>query len=1554
MADDAVKTIIAKLALGGDDIDATIDAARKKLATFAGEAQTAASKDIAMAEAALASALQQVTAQQNITSAKQATAQASSSVAASTTKGTEALKEQLEAANKLYEATEKQNAALERQIERLKEASEAREKGGEKEGGGIEVGELTKKLGSTVTEASLGSGVLGGSLSALIEGAGVFGAVNTGINLAIEGVGKLIDKIKEFIEDSGGLQKVTDTFDKLTASKGVDPTEFIEKLRSATQHLVSDVDLLREANTFMQSGLKMSSEDMVKLTEATVGLARAQGNDADTAVKALTQSFLSGRAQQLGWITGIQRSQLAATGFGTTLSEVSKTNLSFEQTIKVIEERFANLGQPLLTYTDRLTQLKNVQGELFEALAQGVVTSGGFTAFMKQLGEIIERLGGMEELAKKVGDSIGNAFIFVTTVIGHIPEDFKAVKDIFGQLTDLADGLVSTLNKDFGGTQLSDSFEQMHPILNSLITLWANLSGAIKIAAVDLNTFAKIASNEEKTFSDVGSHLAQGTKQIEQAHRPSDVVAGLKNMYGHFGEAPSNAKTISEGDAQVKKIQEETQRQIQAAQDQVTENDEWNQYKGKLGNGTTTPPPPDQGLARRNALEMAKAQEQAKVAAAKDGLEQIKAIIQEETDANEEEYKKGNISIEEFYHRKDQLAQQTAVATKAAAAAEALAQEKLLEQQIQLDSKFKNSADIQKQAIESGLSRQNTAADTAANKTQSQDRMALAADLAQAQIKNINSVLDVQKSAIADATDRTKAEFDQGIIDSGTYLQQRIAQIQTLSDAERAASQQRAAQALNDHNAQAAELKTQVATAAAAIKQLDDLQNNALPQVFQKTNKQFSDAIGNNQTLQSINQAGGANITGQSTYQLQTQQSQLLQGQITNMQQLLQYATPYSDTWYTIYENILKATQEAQQLTQEMQNQYATSSQLGGLASQIGSSGKGLFTGTFGRGFVSSFSGGAQVLQGATKTQQEYATDLTTPGKGVKQDPITPVVQAAQTASQGLASSSGTGVTALNQFTSALQLAIQGLQSFISGLSGKSSTVSSGDFGGFPSSSSLGLDTSGQSALNQVMSGVKAPNVTGPGVGSGGAGQTGLFQALQQSIQGIAGDTPGSFGQLTSVLTTATKSIGNFAQVIASATSPLGGAFGGGQAGAGLGQSLGLGPLGAIGGAAGGALLGALVGQKQQQIQQDLLDAQAAARQMQEAFSAGTSSLNTTIAQMQQLITTLTTEQSNSKKGSSQFQDLINQYNQELDQLQSQATQTLQQLQQQIDVVSQPDSYQQWIQNIESVVQQYSQFAGAAQNATQLAQANEYLTSSLQNIGQQMGDQLLQDEESAIQNALQLNQLYNQRNQLELQYLNQVQSIMSQGNLTRQRTQAQSAFSQLYDAQVNYSQQLDSINQQINLAQYQLSTEQQIFNLATTKAGLESQLLTLQEQGVQEDMQRITAMQNLLATLQQTGYSITNLSSLSTNDPNALQNTLLQDLINQLNTGQGTMVTQLQELINILTEYGGLTPAGSAAVPIAGSAAVTAPNPNVLSDVFAAAYQSRAQFAYGAFRGQNF
>lgn len=1536
MADDGtVKTVVAKLNLDASTWSDTVKGIRTDLSSLSDMSKAMAELDAQQSTSAASATKDQVTAQKEVTAAKEASSKAAVAGAQAEKVAKEsAYQSELTYLKELFAAGSARLTQLREQLGVVHEVGEATKKEAAEQ---ISAMEVIKGLASSVSEGALGGGIFGATAKGLIAGTGI----GLGIEAATEGIGKLIEKMKEFVEDSGGLQKVTDTFQKLAQGIGADPTEFLDKLRGATQHLVLDTDLLRTANSFMQSGLKMSSEDMIKLTEATVGLARAQGGDANNAIQLLNRAFLTGRANQLGYITGIQRTLLQVTGLGSTLSEQQKSNLSFAQTIKVIEDRFENLGQPMLTYTDRLKQLKVVQASFFEDTAQAAVKSPGFTVFMEQLGKVIDRFGSLEELSTKVGTAIGDMFGLLTVAMQSITPGLHVIHD-----------LISDIGAGEGGTEgessktrtsfksladqtayFNQAMQSTHPILNATIKLVAEMGRTFATTANEFrlltHTFAAVPAG----ISAADQALKGGTKN------PKDLA---KAFWG--GASSAGGDAFAQYDATNKQINDNYDKVVASAQAAMILNQ-------KNTPGAVGPPHSvgDPGLARREALAVAKAQQEAQIASAKEMLESIKGQISEETDAYIEMYKKGQLSIADYYKFKDEAAKRSKDAAIQDLIEEAAARKALLDVQVQQNSKFKPEADRQKQAIDSNTAAGISKANTAYYKTLSQDRIQLSNDASAAAIKNINTELETAKTSTAAQADATKAQFDQGIIDGDTYLQARIAQITGLSNLEIQASKDRAAQEMNDQKALAEEAGKRMAAAQQALKQLQDLENNALPQVLKQTNEQFSNALGSNNTLQSINAAGGASITGQSTPDLQRQQQQLLQSQIGSLEQLLQYATPYSDTWFQISDNIQKAVLQVQLLNNEMQNQYALTSQVGGLFGQIASSGKSLFTGTFGKGFISSFGGGAGVLSGATKTNQELTADL---AQGKQGKPTDPVMAAAQEAAQHLTSTSDTGATALENFTNALALAVSKINDIIDQLGGKAA----GTTNAATAASVLAgaQDTSGNLGLLQSPSlnvGVDGKSIGGSSA-SGSGGTTNIWGALSTSIKGVVSGQAGSFGQLTSVLTTATKAIGSFAQVIASSTSPLGGAFGGAQAGAGLGQSLGLGSLGTIAGAVGGAALGAIVGQKQQQVQQDIVNIQVAAREMQQAFSAGSASLNSTITTLQGIITTLTAEQSSSKKGSSQFQDLINQYNQQLSQLEAQQTQAIQQLQQQLASVSAPTAYQQWIQNIDSVIQQYSQFAGAAQNATQLAQANEYLTSSLQNIGQQMGDELLQDEESAIQNALQLNQLYNQRNQLELQYLNQVQQIMSQGNLTRQRTQAQSAFSQLYDAQVNYSQQLDSINQQINLAQYQLSVEQQIFNLATTKAGLESQLLTLQEQGVNEDMQRIVALQNLLATMQSTGFSITNLSGLSANDPNALQNTLLQDLVNELNTGQGTMIQQLQSLLNLLSATGGFGVTTAPQVPNA--SATTSPSPNAVTDVFTALYQSRASFGYGAFKGQNF
>lgn len=453
--------------------------------------------------------------------------------------------------------------------------------------------------------------------------------------------------------------------------------------------------------------------------------------------------------------------------------------------------------------------------------------------------------------------------------------------------------------------------------------------------------------------------------------------------------------------------------------------------------------------------------------------------------------------------------------------------------------------------------------------------------------------------------------------------------------------------------------------------------------------------------------------------------------------------------------------------------------------------------------------------------------------------------------------------------------------------------------------------------------------------------QTGPGQGGSLNI----GDTIDSF---TKHIGSAVTALGSFVSSITNAGSATAGAFGGGISGGGLGNSVGsavdnssltnsggplsgiagmAGPLGAALGAGMGAALGGIMGQKQEEVQTDITNLTLSFKDIMSNYSSNNASLTQTVANLESLISQAEADQASSKKGGSQFAQLITQYNEQITQLEDQQSQIMAQMSQQLVQVGSPQAYQPIINSIQEIVQQYTQFVGAASNATQLAQANEYLTTSLQNLGQTYTETLQQDEENAIQEALQLNQLYDQRNQLEYEYLQQVQSIQGQGTLTRGTTLAQSKYSQLYNLDVNTANQLNQINEQINLTQYQVSAAQQVFQLATTQAGLQTQLLALQEQGVNLDMSRISAMQNTLQMLQSTGYSIVgNLATLNTSDPNALMTLLLQILAQELGVNAG----------------------GTNSGPSGGTQSY-----NVLTSLTSGAYATQGAYGYGGYSGTN-
>lgn len=357
------------------------------------------------------------------------------------------------------------------------------------------------------------------------------------------------------------------------------------------------------------------------------------------------------------------------------------------------------------------------------------------------------------------------------------------------------------------------------------------------------------------------------------------------------------------------------------------------------------------------------------------------------------------------------------------------------------------------------------------------------------------------------------------------------------------------------------------------------------------------------------------------------------------------------------------------------------------------------------------------------------------------------------------------------------------------------------------------------------------------------------------------------FGDLAGRVASAASAIDSFTSSILNAKSGLAGAAGGAVGGAGLGSTIqtalgATGPWGAIAGAGAGMILGSITGSKQAKVTNDINSLNIQFKGIMNDFAQNTNNLNGTIQQLNVLINSARQMQASSKKGSSQYQSVIDQYTQQLQQLQVQQEQVLIKLHEQVAILSAPLGAQSFLNDIQQIVETYKQFEGAAQSAQDLADANTYLTQSLNNYQQNMSEQLLQNYTTAIQDALTLNDLEYQRQQAQLQYSQQIQSVLSQGVLTRQGTRAQTVGAQIYNMQQNYQRQMDQLNEQINATQFRVDGEKQIFDLATTRIGLETQLLAAQNEQTNLDLARIVALQTLLAQMASGNYNVGALGAL--------------------------------------------------------------------------------------------
>lgn len=1399
-------------------------------------------------------------------------------------------------------------------------------------------------------EAAGGGGEKGGGFLAGLTGgftSRLAGTIGFAV-LSAEGLGRILEqltmKVKEFIEATGPLQQVREQFENLAVTSGRDPVKFLDDLRDATHGLVDDISLYRNANTFMQSGIKASQEDIVKLTTATVGLARAQGRDAATAVQALNRFFLTGRSVTLSYVTGIQRTQLQVQGMGRAVDSATRSTLAFKQAQEVIVAQFEAIGEPALTFTDRLKQLEVAQNRFWEEITLGVSKSQGFKIFLEWLGQLAEKASKLAEKGRGWGETFGQFFV-------PLLEAGKALLSLFDALNNVVEGLYGLIAGAFPAEAISDGFvsrlSTVHDLTVTTAQAFVLLRGAVE----------EFSLRAEYTLKEAGSSAR------EFVHWLLTGSAGLKKM--HDEQARLH-------DEFTKKLQESSDREYA---DLVRLEGQRN--KGAEGKYKIAYAAPSNVYTAEQSMaaerKIAKSKEEIAIETAKIQLEMTQIRIKKEEELLQVQYEQGLLTIKEYLARKADLELQDHNAKLRQLKEEfdakmhfmdieqsetrALAEDK---KQQAADDAATRLASIEKQRIEARLKITEDVAGKVltpeagakyqadlekqfdvlsgliANSRRSAERMA-AAETAELDAKKLIAVkkyyadvlkeqegyqqkgrqvteqgvrdeiaarqrlsqalLEVDKARIAREREETEYEFQQGEIGAQEYLDKRIQFAEQDFKAVKDAAERKLAENKNSETAQA-EFSQKMAKAAEerekALTKLSldeiDIRTKAVEQSYDRAQKLIDSQIKYQQSLSKTSYFGGK---GEEQSLIEAQIA-LLKSRLEQEVKSLSLTQEGSAAWFQQYEKIQSTKAALIQYNEELIKSRDIST---GIASALKEMSQA--AGKFPKIGAQRVSKGLETLAGGLEEQERYrqrqatravARQARAEGRSIA--PVTPeeIFKSLQKVSQTAGEDIGKHLKAASDSVEEWrkQMVISGLalddsivkttKALLGDLIPAIQKVADAADGAKPSKydsgvaragsgpatagSPLGTETASDLETMQPawLTSMRSAAESGGMGGLGGIAQqaaTGLAMVAQHAknvgggfknlISSTIGDDGllGAFKNMGKDSAKASEDLSSFADQVSSIAGNIGGLVSAGKgtggafqagmqgmsSGAGLGGQIGgmFGPMGGMIGTAVGAgaglVMGVFAGKAKKEAENIAKRITASFNAVLVEVSQGTLGLGSAVQQEIATIQSAVQQLSGKKGGRDELKQILPQMEQQLQQLQAQQQSIIKGFDKQLEVASAPEASQALVQPIQQIIDTYQQYVLAGGN---VELANKYLQNSFRSLVTQGLEQLNQSEQDAINNALNYNDLLLQRQELIQNTNQQIQDIMSRGVAVRQMPEGVTKARELQQLMQHAMNQQTQLDKEIAVSKHKLDNESRIFQLATTRVGLETQLIDLQ------------------------------------------------------------------------------------------------------------------------------
>ena len=223
--------------------------------------------------------------------------------------------------------------------------------------------------------AALGQagGILGGAIAGLVAGIAALGARGSDV------------------------ADVAAAFDQLTEGAGGGEAA-IETLRTATDGLISDFDLMTSTNQAFSQGLRLSSDDLRLVGESSRILADQIGGDTKEAYDTLTAAMATGRDRQLQTIglniDGAAAVEKLAASLGVekgALTESQEVMAKKNAILDALRQKLEESGRAELDFGERIQQARVMMGNFIDTLGVAIAQSPVLNAGLKAVGDMLDQ-----------------------------------------------------------------------------------------------------------------------------------------------------------------------------------------------------------------------------------------------------------------------------------------------------------------------------------------------------------------------------------------------------------------------------------------------------------------------------------------------------------------------------------------------------------------------------------------------------------------------------------------------------------------------------------------------------------------------------------------------------------------------------------------------------------------------------------------------------------------------------------------------------------------------------------------------------------------------------------------------------------------------------------------------------------------------------------------------------------------------------------------------------------------------------------------------------------